>query len=416
MHPTLIQPHSNSASPIFTFWHDMIPNRPAPISPGVLSQRQLDALISDGTITSHKYHPPETDASAFDLSLGSEAWQLPEGQRPSTREFATLTANSTKLDLLKDSRGEHFLLKKGQIYLVKLDQHLKLPLNLSGRATGKSSIGRLDIITRLLTDSSREYDVVEGGYCGPLFTLILPQTFPIIVSPGSSLNQLRLFSGPPHASLITKDLIGHYGTPFWYVPKGNDSTDYEDWDSLVSNEPRRVTADPTMFDLTVDLADPDSPFIFKAAPSNGEPVDLRKPYRKHDPSLFFQKVEVTTKPPSVVLAQDGFYIMKSKERLNIPTDVAVEVVAISERIGDIRIHYAGFAHPGFGRHPVVLRRGTPLIFEVRATDMATKLYDSSLLARIQFFRMSEATPPAKSAYDEQELKLSDVFAAWPSDL
>jgi dCTP deaminase len=104
--------------------------------------------------------------------------------------------------------------------------------------------------------------------------------------------------------------------------------------------------------------------------------------------------------------------MKSKERLSIPTDVAVEVMAISERIGDIRIHYAGFAHPGFGQKPVPPKKGTPLIFEVRATDMNTRLYDSSLLARVQFFRMSERTKAATSPYDQQELKLSALFADW----
>jgi len=104
--------------------------------------------------------------------------------------------------------------------------------------------------------------------------------------------------------------------------------------------------------------------------------------------------------------------MKSKERLSLPCDVAVEVIAISERIGDIRIHYAGFAHPGFGQHGNTNKPGTPLIFEVRATDMPTRLYDKSLLARIQLFRMSEKTDPAKSDYDQQELKLSSVSAEW----
>jgi hypothetical protein len=99
--------------------------------------------------------------------------------------------------------------------------------------------------------------------------------------------------------------------------------------------------------------------------------------------------------------------------LHIPYAVAVEVIAISERIGDIRIHYAGFAHPKFGRHKSKVKKGTPLIFEVRATDMNTKLFDGSLLARIQLFRMSTKTEVKPSEYDEQELKLSGYFRNWP---
>ena len=67
---------------------------------------------------------------------------------------------------------------------------------------------------------------------------------------------------------------------------------------------------------------------------------------------YFEKVSIKGEGAehSVLLEERKFYIMKSKERLCIPRDVAVEVIAISERIGDIRIHYAGFAHPGFGLH------------------------------------------------------------------
>src|SRR6185295_3859502 len=117
------------------------------------------------------------------------AWQLDEGQRPSTRELAKIRAKSSQIKPKDDSSGEYFLFEKKQIYLVELDHYLNLPRNINGRATGKSSIGRLDVITRLLTENSSEYDVVEAGYSGPLYLLILPQTFSIKVNPGASLNQ-----------------------------------------------------------------------------------------------------------------------------------------------------------------------------------------------------------------------------------
>jgi dCTP deaminase len=329
--------------------------------------------------------------------------------------LAKIKANSTKIEPEKDSFGEYFLFKSQKIYLVELDHFLKLPGNINGRATGRSSIGRLDVITRLLTENSTEYDIVEAGYEGPLYLLVLPQTFSIKISPGASLNQLRLFSGPSHASVITRSLIQDFGTPFWYIRNQGRRNEWVSWEALVQEYGNSRTADPYLFDLTVDLADTDFAYIFKAKSNSGSKhIDLRKGERSHNPNDYFEKVSIKGDGAeySVILKQRSFYIMKSKERLCVPRDVAVEVIAISERIGDIRIHYAGFAHPGFGRHRTQSKRGTPLIFEVRATDMDTRLYDGSLLARIQLFRMSTKTKPVPSAYDKQELKLSSIFADW----
>ncbi len=316
----------------------------------------------------------------------------------------------------KDETQKHFLFEKEKIYLVELDCELDFPENINGRATGKSTIGRLDIITRLITQDSTEYDVVEAGYKGRLYLLVLPQTFSIRVAVGASLNQLRLFSGPPHASIITRSIINDFGTPFWYVREPDGG--YEPSVSIIKEHRKSWTADPTLFDLTVDLSDNDLNYIYKAKSDSKDEIDLRKGKDSYDPKLYFEKVKVVEEGAerSVLLNQKCFYIMKSKERLYIPKDVAVEVIAISERIGDIRIHYAGFAHPWFGRHGDEKKPGTPLIFEVRATDMKTKLYDGSLLAKIQLFRMSaeaiKIEEKDSSPYDRQELKLSSVFKDW----
>jgi dCTP deaminase len=390
-------------------------DRWAEISPGVLNQNQIEQLFKSGAITCNQFERPDIDASAFDLRIGKTVWSLTAGERPATRELARLKATSTSSGPQQDQDGEHFLFTAKQLYLVELDNHLDLPRNINGRATGKSSIGRLDVITRLLTENSREYDVVEAGYSGPLYMLVLPQTFPIKTRVGSSLNQLRLFSGAPYKAVVTRDSIADFGTPFWYVARKDRTDEYEAWELLLKNLGESLTADPSLFDLTVDLADPKLTYIYKALANNKDAIDLRKGAQSHSAAQYFSKtsIEQTGAAASVLLDRDSFYIMKSKERLFLPPDVAVEVVAISERIGDIRIHYAGFAHPGFGRHQGAGKRGTPLIFEVRPTDMQTRLYDGTLLAKIQLFRMSASTEPAKSAYDEQELKLSSVFSDPP---
>jgi dCTP deaminase len=379
---------------------------PIALTPGVLANDQLDLLIQKNHISSWA-KPPKVGASAVDLRLTSKAWRLRSGQRPTTRELSKIQAQSEEM---APSDG-YFDFQPNGIYLVLLDQHLSLPANISGRATGKSGVGRLDVITRLITSGSREYDLVPAGYEGQLHLLLMPQTFSIRVAVGASVNQLRLFSGAHYGSVITRDQIYDYGLPFWYVLKPESDHLYEPWGS-----PQRLnpTDDPLLFDLTVDLGDHRFPYVYKAKPKIEEPIDLSRD-RTHDPQQYFEKIDINTegRDRSVVLEQDSFYIMKSRERLHIPEDVAVEVVAISERIGDIRIHYAGFAHPGFGLGERAERSGTPLIFEVRATDMDTKLYDKSILARIQLFRMSKKATPDPSPYDTQELKLSSVFADWP---
>ncbi len=385
-------------------------------APGVLAKSQIRYLFKKGAITSLQFghRGPEIDGSAFDLPLGTTAWELTQGERPATRELARIQTRSSQAINLKVDSEQCFTFEVGKIYLVQLDTHLKLPPNINGRATGKSSVGRLDVITRLLTDEASEYDIVDAGYSGGLYLLVVPQTFAIKVRPGDSLNQLRLFCGSPYDSVITRPTIGQFGTPFWYVQRQEERRDYYDWNTIVEESQHSMTADPTLFDLTVELADPKHPEIYKADSQVSEAIDL-KMKGVYNPTLYFKKVEIESHNgvKSVLLEQSGFYIMKSKERLCIPSDVAVEVIAISERIGDIRIHYAGFAHPCFGRHKHELRLGTPLIFEVRATDMHTLLYDGSLLARIQLYRMSTKTRPKPSNYEEQELNLSKVFYKWP---
>ncbi|MBI4470502.1 MAG: 2'-deoxycytidine 5'-triphosphate deaminase [Acidobacteria bacterium] len=133
------------------------------ISPGVLHAGQVELLIKTGFISSIQFPNLDADGSAFDLRLGKTAWRLKQAQRPATRELAKLKVNAERITPETDSGGaEYFEFERQNIYLAELDYHLNLPSNICGRATGKSSIGRLDLITRLLTENSTEYDVVRS--------------------------------------------------------------------------------------------------------------------------------------------------------------------------------------------------------------------------------------------------------------
>lgn len=383
-------------------------------TPGVLSDKQIKQLVEVKAISIIDGNQVEPDASALDLPITRNAWRIPHAVRPTNFELAELTVDKNRVTPDGD---DMFTFRKNTAYLVELAHYLQLPKNVSGRATGRSSVGRLDIITRLIGGKGSEYDLVPAGYNGKLHLLVVPQTFDIKASVGTALNQLRLFSGSQFDSIISRSSVRHFGTPFWYFR--NDGN-FEPWPREEEKPTERDNAslieDPYQLDLTVDLADPDEGYVFDAQTGVGEPIVLKK--GENDPAKYFKKKPIQER--SVTLDKDQFYILKSRERLHIPSTVAVEVVAISERIGDIRIHYAGFAHPEFGRdRPDDGKKGTPLIFEVRSTDMSTRLQDGTLLARVQLFRMSQAYVPKangqeenKKSYNTQELQLSNYFSDW----
>ena len=52
-----------------------------------------------------------------------------------------------KLDLTRPTVLEH-----GCIYIAPLMEELRLPADISGKANPKSTTGRLDVFTRLITD------------------------------------------------------------------------------------------------------------------------------------------------------------------------------------------------------------------------------------------------------------------------
>jgi dCTP deaminase len=318
-------------------------------APGVFAKHQIEDLI-----TKHRVSYPggavkgDVDPSALDLTVGRKAWKVREGLRPTARELDKITRSADEHHPTQDGTGKsYFDFSAKQIYVVELQERLQLPPNISGRATGKSTVGRLDVITHLLTSDVGEYDTVPESYEGNLFLLLSPQTFDIRVAQGASLNQLRFYCGPHYASIIDRQMIEHYGQPFWYIAKPDNRDEYEDWENIVS--PRRgsgsasssLTTDPHLFDLTVDLGDPSDRFIYKARLRPEESlfpiIDLG--LRGYDPSIYFEREPVLVDGPDrfVVLETGSFYIMKSRERLSVPRDVAIEVVAISERIGDIRI-------------------------------------------------------------------------------
>jgi dCTP deaminase len=81
---------------------------------------------------------------------------------------------------------------------------LALPGQIAASANPKSSTGRLDIFTRVMTDFGQEFDKIAPGYTGPLWLEVSPRTFPIVARTGSRLSQIRFPQG--HAVLDEDEL------------------------------------------------------------------------------------------------------------------------------------------------------------------------------------------------------------------
>jgi dCTP deaminase len=369
---------------------------------GVLSSDQYQNMAQEGRLTL----PPETkfDPSSFDLTISDEAWSAEFAFRLRNQHIDTILDDLTHME----PEGGGFTFERNRAYFVRLREKLALGKEISGHASGRSSVGRIDCMTRLLTDKPLEYDVVPAEYVGPLYVLLVPQSFSVRAPVGASFNQLRLINGPHHRSIISRSDAAYLHEPLWYVKEGAQfqSLDYQDYQALAAD----LAAPPGFFDLTVELAD--ETFIYKARNGTDLTVDISAAEGVHPAEEYWERVNILqTAPKSVQLEPRSFYLLKSKERLSLAHEVAVDVLAISETLGDIRIHYAGFAHPGFGRARDDGRLGTPLIFEVRSNDIRTRLYDGTPLAKVAFFRMS--APPseiAPSHYNEQELQLAKWFA------
>jgi dCTP deaminase len=179
--------------------------------------------------------------ASLDLKLSNKCWEiaasfLPGKNRTVRQKLKIFSAK--EIDITKG-----YLVPRGYICVVQLKEELSLPEKISAVANAKSSTGRLDILTRLITDNSSCFDKVSAGYSGNLYVEIAPISFPIIIKEGISLNQLRFhheqtvisdkklmafhlknkivedYSQIENGVTISVDLKGHSSQPVGYKAK-----------------------------------------------------------------------------------------------------------------------------------------------------------------------------------------------------
>ncbi len=352
---------------------------------GILPAQQIRALVRKHNISAAVEIGEELiQPASLDLRLGPRAYRirasfLPGGEATVEDKIAQFATHDFSLT-------DGAVLEKGCVYVVKMLEHVRLTKDISGTANPKSSVGRLDIFTRLITDHAGEFDQVRAGYEGPLYAEISPLTFSIMVRQGSRLSQLRLVRGKPRMpGTETRALL----------------------DALGQDDPYRGGSA-----VSVDLrGTKDSNFIGYRARKHTPPVDVDAK-NLYEAKEFWEPVEAG-RTGGMILVPDDFYILASREPFRVPPGHAAEMVAYDTLVGEFRVHYAGFFDPGFG-YDKSGGKGTRAVLEVRSHEVPFVIEHGQIVGRLLYERLS--AEPDKlygkaigSSYQHQGLTLGKQF-------
>ena len=366
---------------------------------GVLPDHELRAAAAAGWIVAAPALGDEQfQPASLDLRLGPVAYQLRASFLPFREPVLDRLEGDGDLVIDRLSLADGATLQRGSVYLVPLLESLALPTGMRGRCNPKSTTGRLDIFTRVITDRTPRFDEVAAGYRGGLYLEISPQSFPVRVQAGASLNQLRLLVGD---GTMSDDALRDV---------------YARLPLLYDDDDRPVPLGRAVFNdglgMGVDLSGRATEGIigYRAHP-NPPAVDLAR-VAHYDPAEFWEPIKRPSRD-AYILEANRFYILVSKERIRVPPDCAAEMVVYDAGAGEIRTHYAGFFDPGFGFGDGGVL-GTKVVMEVRAREVPFLVYDGQTSFKVWFERLRSRPERVygiglRSSYQHQTLSLSKHF-------
>ncbi len=364
---------------------------------GILPSQRLAELVHEGVIQADsEILPAQIQPASLDLRLGDVAYRVRASFLPGENRTVRQRIESVAMHELDLTTGA--VLEKGGVYIVPVQETVRLKKGLSGAANPKSSTGRLDVFTRLIADYTTNFDRVADSYRGSLYMEVSPRTFSIVVRTGSRLMQLRLRRGrPPATAAGTRRLHERVGL----IRDGSD-------------EPGDITT--SQVPVGIDLrGDPATGVVgYKAKAHTGlVDVDASGDY---DPTEYWEAITANA-DHTLILDPNAFYILASKEAVTVPPDYAAEMTPFNARHGEFRVHYAGFFDPGFGASEAG-GAGSRAVLEVRSYEVPFLLEDGQTVGQLVYERLTDV--PDKiygtglgSSYQKQGLKLSRHFRDWP---
>jgi dCTP deaminase len=366
---------------------------------GVLPLQWLQRAANEGWIRSphQELEASQFQAASLDLRLGSVAYRMRSSFLPGHDSVQKKLEALTMYDIPLTPAA---VLERGHVYLIPLLEELSLPPEIHAKANPKSSTGRLDIFTRIITDAHQRFDDIRPGYCGRLYLEVFSRSFTIKVHRGLSLNQLRLFAGD--CTLDDAALCRLYKT---------EPLLYDEHDQPIPLE--AIHIDDGLF-MGIDTTGGTDAIVGYKAKKNSDIIDLSK-IRFYDPSAFWEPIHRTASRP-LILEPEDFYILTSKEKVCIPPAYAAELMAYDPGSGELRTHYAGFFDPGFG-YGGRTRRGTKAVLEVRPHDVPFLVEDGQLFCKLRLENTIEIPhltygSDLNSHYQFQGLTLSKQFMPW----
>jgi dCTP deaminase len=355
---------------------------------GVLSSQQIRAMIDTGTLLgTPAILSEQVQPASLDLRLGQIAYRV----RASflTGAGNTVTDRLAEFEMHRIDLSAGAVLEKGCVYVVPLMESLALPMGVQAVANAKSSTGRLDLLTRLITDGGVEFDRVSPGYTGPLYAEICPRSFSVLVRPGMRLNQIRFRAGQ---AVLSDDALRalHAQTPL------------VDGTAMIDEG----------LGFSVDLRPNSGTLVgYRAKPHTGV-IDLDR-IDHYDPVAYWE--EVHSDNGQIILDPGAFYILVSREAVHIPPECAAEMAPYVAMVGEFRVHYAGFFDPGFG-HAAAGGTGSRGVLEVRCHEAPFVLEHGQIVGRLVYEQMDQVPDHLYGAgiasnYQGQGLKLSKHFKA-----
>lgn len=361
---------------------------------GVLPYQAITAMIRAREVTAApEIEPAQIQPASMDLRLGHHAYRVRASFLPGP--------DATVMDKVKEMGGypldlaEGAVLERGCVYVVPLLESVRLSGGVMGFANPKSSTGRLDVLTRLITDHGTAFDQIERGYEGPLYIEVAPQTFSIVARQGSRLNQLRFQRGNP---IIAASELHRL---------------YEEGQLLRSAVARHQIRD-NLVPVTIDLkgTGPGSVIGYRAKKHTDKiDIDLVGAY---DPRDYWEPITYH-REAALILDPDEFYILATAEEVGVPPDLAAEMVPYYTRSGEYRVHYAGFFDPGFGWNGRA--GGSRAVLEVRSHEVPFMLEHGQTVAWMRYERMAGQPDRIygagiRSNYQNQGLALAKHFRSF----
>ncbi|MBI5264502.1 MAG: 2'-deoxycytidine 5'-triphosphate deaminase [Bradyrhizobium sp.] len=356
---------------------------------GILPDRMIATMADAGLILpAYPFVESQIQPASLDLRLGDIAYRVRASFLPGPE--ATVAERIDELKLHEFSLADGAVLETNCVYIVPLLESLALPPEIVAAANPKSSTGRLDVFTRVIADGTRRFDMIGAGYHGPLYAEISPKTFPVLVREGSRLSQVRFRIGDAVLSDHALDAL-HLK------------------ERLVDAESADLSGGVA---LSVDLSgEKGGGFVGYRAKRHTGVVDVDR--RAGYAALDFWEPMPARSDGSLILDPGEFYILASKEAVQVPPDFAAEMVPFDPLVGEFRVHYAGFFDPGFG-YAGAGGAGARAVLEVRSREVPFILEHGQIVGRLVYEKML-SRPDAMyghrigSNYQAQGLKLSKHF-------